>query len=364
LKKYLLLLLFLLILISPAFAIIKEDAKASLDKQSIPFTKENFVNYAAMGNEQIVNLFLDAGIDPNSQNVLGWTALMYASLNNFQDITNLLLNVNANVNIKTNNDETAIYFASMKGNKEIVELLLAKGADPNIKTKLGQTPLSIAKALGKNDVVTLLQSSGKADSENRLKLPENYPKIDSKTCFTKIDDKSIEQAKQEAVKEKVPFIYYLGYKAEIFNNVLTETLTGVAQGKTTLYCYLATPYLGIKYEFYKANKQFKPVDMNLVNHYIDRKDFAGIIVSPQDVGEANLEENSMGYLSNQQEAVIANVVIRKKGIIYQSVSKSGNAWVFPIDLFSTDANIEIIAVDQDNVQKILKVSGNTLSKFK
>ena len=63
-------------------------------------------------------------------------------------------------------------------------------------------------------------------------------------------------------------------------------------------------------------------------------------------------------------ASITNVVIRKNIIVYQSLEHEGDKWYFPIDLFTSNEPIEIIAVDNDNEQKIIKVSSDKIASFK
>lgn len=160
-KNFLLISLFLLLISTPTVsAATQEEARTELQKLLIPYSEDSFINYAAMGNERVVNLFLDAGMDPNIKNSLGWTALMFAAYGNtqgnHQGILQTLLNANADVNAKTVQDETALYFAAMGGKKAAVAVLLEKGADTKIKTKLGMTAVSIAKALGKKDIAELI----------------------------------------------------------------------------------------------------------------------------------------------------------------------------------------------------------------
>src|SRR5689334_3668396 len=56
-----------------------QQARAVLQKKKIPFDPDVFVKNAAEGDDELVKLFLDAGMDPNTTNKLGYTALIWAS---------------------------------------------------------------------------------------------------------------------------------------------------------------------------------------------------------------------------------------------------------------------------------------------
>jgi len=72
------------------------DARAQLEKRSIPFYDENFLRYAKNGNDQIVRLFIDAGVDLEVENSQGETALVLASQKGHDSTVKLLLKAGAN----------------------------------------------------------------------------------------------------------------------------------------------------------------------------------------------------------------------------------------------------------------------------
>ena len=77
---------------------------------------------------EIVKLLLNAGADPNKQNNLSYTALIYAAYNN-TEIVKLLLNAGADIDKQNNTGNTALIKAAYYNNVEIVELLLDYYAD-------------------------------------------------------------------------------------------------------------------------------------------------------------------------------------------------------------------------------------------
>jgi hypothetical protein len=62
-----------------------------------------------------------------------------------------------NVNSKDNYGQTALHIAASRGLAEIVKLLITKGADPDIKDRAGKTPLILAEGKGHKEVAELLQ---------------------------------------------------------------------------------------------------------------------------------------------------------------------------------------------------------------
>lgn len=117
-------------------------ARAKLDALPLSYTPETFVEKAAQGELEAVNLFLKAGMNPDIHEPLridrpsGRTALALAAAGGHIDIVEALLDGNANVNER---DEyygtTALSWAASEGHLDIVRLLLKAGADQNAKNE-------------------------------------------------------------------------------------------------------------------------------------------------------------------------------------------------------------------------------------
>jgi ankyrin repeat protein len=56
-----------------------------------------------------------------------------------------LLDSGVDVNTRDSAGNTALIFAANQGNVELVSILLFRGADPNIKSNGGSAPLQVAK---------------------------------------------------------------------------------------------------------------------------------------------------------------------------------------------------------------------------
>ncbi|KAI5704951.1 hypothetical protein M8J76_013264 [Diaphorina citri] len=98
---------------------------------------------AALFNEiDRVTKLLDQGVDPNTPDNAGYTALHYAARSNNKPICLLLISRGANVNAVTRAGQaTPLHRAASAGNEEIVTLLLDNGADSTLKDSDGLTAL-------------------------------------------------------------------------------------------------------------------------------------------------------------------------------------------------------------------------------
>ena len=106
----------------------------------IPITKA-----ATEGNIEEVKHLLETGVNINSTNNDGETALMKAAQNGHIEIVKMLIEKGADVNFKDKYGSTALMKTSRHlGNAETAKVLLDHGADVNAKSKFGATALMAA----------------------------------------------------------------------------------------------------------------------------------------------------------------------------------------------------------------------------
>ena len=108
------------------------------------------------GYEPVVKSLLLAGVNVNSRNNDGWTALMKASNNNHITIVHTLLEAGADPHLQISDGHNALMIASFSGHHQVVEQLLGKNVDFNYQPKNGFNALMYASVNGHSNVVELL----------------------------------------------------------------------------------------------------------------------------------------------------------------------------------------------------------------
>lgn len=139
LRTSIIILLFSLMIVFPAYADIFDAAKR--------------------GDTTTVQAFLNAGADVNARDKAGWTVLIWAAEHGYIDIVKMLLDSGANVDLR-NYRGSALIRAALKGHKNIVQALLDKGATVNATRNGNISALMDAAYAGHTDIVQLLVDKG------------------------------------------------------------------------------------------------------------------------------------------------------------------------------------------------------------
>jgi ankyrin repeat protein len=145
-----------------------DRAKEELLQMDLEYSPKNFIKAVTDGNTIAVDLFLIAGIDPNTKNPAGYSALMIAAQNgNTVICKSLLANKKTNMEAKGPLDETALHLAAKKGQINAIQTLLTFKANPNATDKFGSTPLMYAAEFGQTkSCEALLLKGAKIDQQN------------------------------------------------------------------------------------------------------------------------------------------------------------------------------------------------------
>lgn len=121
---------------------------------------------AAMnGNEERVITLLNQGVDVNSKNAGGRTALMAACFSGNMHSVKTLLAYGADSNIADNAGNTALMDALIFGDEDIINLLIKSGANVNAKDAQQLPLLERAKKISNESVIKLLEAAGAKGNE-------------------------------------------------------------------------------------------------------------------------------------------------------------------------------------------------------
>lgn len=114
------------------------------------------VDAAAQQDKAAMRRLLKSGLDVNTPQADGSTALLWVAHWNDLETADLLIAARANVNTANDRGVTPLALAAENASAAMVEKLLKAGANPNLAQVSGQTPLMTAARTGSVDVVKLL----------------------------------------------------------------------------------------------------------------------------------------------------------------------------------------------------------------
>ncbi len=133
---------------------------------------------ASGGNEDVINLLLDKGLDINRQTPDGWTPLFVAARDGRPEAAKLLIFRGANQNLQTDKGATPLImaltqkFPSEAARTDLVTYMLKRGADPKLTTADGLDALFYAASYQKSPQLTelLLEHGAATSGANYKKL--------------------------------------------------------------------------------------------------------------------------------------------------------------------------------------------------
>ena len=135
----------------------QQEARSALVKKGISFNDLGFITAAKFGKTDIVQEFLNAGMDINV-NING-TALIAATAQKQFDMVKFLVGHGADVN-ECNYLGSPLNAAMYVGNYDIVKYLIDNGADVNLAAEDGTNPIVIAAKTGQGEMIELLANNG------------------------------------------------------------------------------------------------------------------------------------------------------------------------------------------------------------
>ena len=119
----------------------------SVERLGVPFSDQAFLNEVSKNNEEAVALFLKAGIDADTANDEGQTALMIASEKGYVNLLNKLAKLNkGSPNRIDKSGQTALMTAARNGRDQCVAALVENGADVDFLVPSGEGAASALQA--------------------------------------------------------------------------------------------------------------------------------------------------------------------------------------------------------------------------
>jgi ankyrin repeat protein len=132
--------------------------KRILSKEEQAQLNNRFFGAAKMGNNVLINHFLNAGANINAKGAAEWSALHFAIMNLNSDTCKLLIEKGADVNAKEKNRNTVLMYAAALGSMQTCILLLENGADVGAKNVEGRPASAMAEINNKDETVAFLRS--------------------------------------------------------------------------------------------------------------------------------------------------------------------------------------------------------------
>ena len=112
------------------------------------------------GDAEAVKKLLESGVDANTKDAKGISALHYAVGVDRLDILKLLMDKKADPKVVDNSGNTLLHYAAGYGRQQTTEYFLQCGLPINQRNTRGETPLDCANRNKHTGVATLLRSRG------------------------------------------------------------------------------------------------------------------------------------------------------------------------------------------------------------
>ncbi len=151
-----------------------EAAQSEIAQLGLPCTPEGFFEAAETGNRAALALFIEAQKNTEFRDNRGWTPLMAACFNGWDETVTMLIHHDADVNAIDLGGNTALHWAAFSGHIPCLNLLISRQAKINAGNNFDWTPLMQATARNHGEMVARLIECGadldKADNDGYTAL--------------------------------------------------------------------------------------------------------------------------------------------------------------------------------------------------
>ena len=137
-----------------------KEARKELEKRKVTWSDDEFIARTKRGDTDVLELFLVAGMKPDTKDNEGRTALIWVAVNGHAAAVKALLNTGADVNAIDNIGMTSLMGAASGGKSDVIRILLEKDANVNSSSRDGMTALMFASSEGHKEIVNILIDRG------------------------------------------------------------------------------------------------------------------------------------------------------------------------------------------------------------
>jgi ankyrin repeat protein len=122
---------------------------------------------AKAGDSALVKNLMDAGANPNAENINGGTPVMFAAITGDKTTLKILIKAGVDISARGSNGWSALMVAAAKGHVEATRLILDAGAEVNTTDVYLWTPLHRAVYENQTAVIEILLSHESVDIHHR-----------------------------------------------------------------------------------------------------------------------------------------------------------------------------------------------------
>jgi ankyrin repeat protein len=119
----------------------QESARQTLERKGLHYSDSDFIESVKKGDADVVDLYLAAGMSPDTKDANNVSALLWAIGKHRTSVAHELIMKGADVKRRFKGGATLLTFAALSGNQEIVQDMLSAGANPNDKDEEGHSIL-------------------------------------------------------------------------------------------------------------------------------------------------------------------------------------------------------------------------------
>ncbi|WP_051710885.1 ankyrin repeat domain-containing protein [Andreprevotia chitinilytica] len=136
------------------------QAQDVLEAMGLKPTVREFHRSVSSGDDAVISLYMKAGMTLESEDELGWTALLRFAFDGNHTMVGQVLQRGANPLAHDRDGYSSLHWAALNGHDQVVKVLIEQHASVNATSRNGFTPLIQAASRGHIGIVQRLISAG------------------------------------------------------------------------------------------------------------------------------------------------------------------------------------------------------------